>query len=55
MIEVAGEVAAKRFEISGLRIVEQADSLRHFTARLEPIAGDDSREMMQWQPETVGA
>ncbi|HXU33850.1 MAG TPA: tryptophanase [Thermoanaerobaculia bacterium] len=55
VIEVAAEVAAKRFEISGLRIVEQADSLRHFTARLEPITGDDSREMMQWEPEAVRA
>lgn len=54
VIEVAGEVAAKRFEISGLRIIEQADSLRHFTARLEPLAGDDSREMMRWVPDTVG-
>ncbi len=55
VIEIAAEVAAKRFEISGLRIVEQADSLRHFTARLKPITGDDSREMMQWEPEAVGA
>ncbi len=37
VIEVAGEVAARRTELSGLRIVEQADSLRHFTARLEPL------------------
>ncbi|MEP7012965.1 MAG: tryptophanase [Acidobacteriota bacterium] len=55
VIEVAAEVAAKRFEISGLRIVEQADSLRHFTARLEPIAGADSREMMAWEPEAARA
>ncbi len=52
--DVARNVAERRFELSGLRIVEQADSLRHFTARLEPIPGDDSREFMAWEPEAVG-
>ncbi len=54
VIEVAGDVAAHRSELSGLRIVEQADSLRHFSARLEPVAGDDSREMFREMPAAVG-
>jgi len=37
VIEVAAEVASRRDEIGGLRLVEAAPYLRHFTARLEPI------------------
>jgi tryptophanase len=37
--EVIGEVAARRDSIRGFRITEQPGWLRHFTARLEPLAG----------------
>jgi tryptophanase len=37
VIEVAGEVARRREGLRGLRIVEEPQQLRHFSARLEPI------------------
>jgi tryptophanase len=37
--EVVAEVAGRAGEIGGLRIVEQARWLRHFTARLAPLDG----------------
>jgi tryptophanase len=36
--EVIIEVFEKRHAIKGLRIVEEAPMLRHFTAKLEPVA-----------------
>ena len=38
--EVVLDVAARAGSIGGYRIVEQAPWLRHFTARLEPVAAD---------------
>ena len=38
VVEAAAEVAARAARIPGYRIAQQAPSLRHFTARLEPIA-----------------
>jgi tryptophanase len=37
VLEVAGEVAKRQKSLRGLRIVEQAPHLRHFTAKLEPL------------------
>ena len=37
LVEVAHEVAARKPELRGFRIVEQPQHLRHFTARLAPI------------------
>jgi tryptophanase len=37
--EVIGEVADRAADLRGLRIVEQPPHLRHFTARLQPLAG----------------
>ena len=37
VVEVAGAVARRKESLRGLRIVEQSTSLRHFTARLEPL------------------
>lgn len=37
VVECLAEVHAARESIKGLRIVEQAPMLRHFTARLEPV------------------
>jgi tryptophanase len=39
VIEVARYVAQHCREVRGLRIVEQPQTLRHFTARFEPIRG----------------
>ncbi len=38
VLEVAEEVAARRESLRGFRILEEATHLRHFTARLEPLA-----------------
>lgn len=37
VIDVAARVAASRADLRGLRIVEQAEHLRHFSAKLEPL------------------
>jgi len=37
LIEVAGIVAESRSALRGLRIVEEPEHLRHFTARLAPV------------------
>jgi len=37
VIEVVEHVAARREELRGLRIVEEPASLRHFSARFEPL------------------
>ncbi len=37
VVEVARKVAGKRDELRGLRIVEQPRSLRHFSAKFEPL------------------
>jgi tryptophanase len=37
VIEVAGEIAAMRETIRGLRILEEPPQLRHFSAKLEPL------------------
>ncbi len=37
VVEVAGQVARRKDSLHGLRIVEQSNHLRHFTARLEPL------------------
>jgi len=37
VIEVAAEVARRKESLRGLRIVEGAEHLRHFTARLRPL------------------
>ena len=37
VIEVCADVAAKAPQLRGYRIVEQAPTLRHFTARFEPL------------------
>ena len=37
VIEAFGEITANRRELRGLRIVEQPERLRHFTARFEPL------------------
>jgi tryptophanase len=38
VVEAIGEVNARRDRLRGVRIVEQAPFLRHFTARFEPLA-----------------
>jgi tryptophanase len=38
VIEVCRFVAERAGELRGLRIVEEAPALRHFTARFEPLA-----------------
>ncbi|MBI4161865.1 MAG: tryptophanase [Acidobacteria bacterium] len=37
VVEVAGEVAARRESLRGFRLLEETPYLRHFTARLEPV------------------
>ncbi|MDQ1348670.1 MAG: tyrosine phenol-lyase [Acidobacteriota bacterium] len=37
VIEALGEIAARRDEIPGIRIVEQSPALRHFSAVFEPV------------------
>lgn len=37
VIEVAREVAAKKGELTGFRVVQEPPRLRHFSARLEPL------------------
>ena len=37
LIEVIGEIAARRRDLRGLRIVEQPQRLRHFTAQFAPL------------------
>jgi tryptophanase len=37
VVEVAGELAKRKDELRGYRIVEESTYLRHFTARLEPL------------------
>jgi tyrosine phenol-lyase len=37
LVEVAHEVAARKTELRGFRILEQQQHLRHFTARLAPL------------------
>jgi tryptophanase len=39
VIEVCADVAEHAAQLPGYRIVEQAPSLRHFTARFEPLGG----------------
>jgi tryptophanase len=38
IVEVFEEVASRRHRLRGLRIVEQPERLRHFTARFEPLS-----------------
>jgi tryptophanase len=40
VIEVCAAVAARAGELRGYRIVEEPSSLRHFTARFEPLAAE---------------
>jgi tyrosine phenol-lyase len=42
-VEVILDVWRRRAEIRGLELIEQAPTLRHFTARLRPMAGATSR------------
>jgi len=42
-VEVILDVWRRRAEIRGLELIEQAPTLRHFTARLRPTAGASAR------------
>ncbi|HEY4839716.1 MAG TPA: hypothetical protein VIH72_13965, partial [Candidatus Acidoferrales bacterium] len=42
-VEVILDVWRRRSEIRGLELIEQAPTLRHFTARLRPTAGTTPR------------
>ncbi len=37
VIEVVRDVASRAAELPGMRIIEQPPTLRHFTARFEPL------------------
>jgi tryptophanase len=39
VVEAILEIWQRRSEVAGLRFVEQAPMLRHFTARFEELAG----------------
>jgi tryptophanase len=39
LVEVFEELAMRKQDLRGLRIVAQPRQLRHFTARFEPLAG----------------
>ncbi len=43
VVEAIGEVHAHRDRLRGVKIVEQAPFLRHFTARFEPLGGPAAR------------
>ena len=43
VIEVCTDVAARASTLPGYRITEQPHSLRHFTARFEPVATEGAR------------
>ena len=52
VIEVILEVWKRREQIRGMRLTYEAPFLRHFTARLEPVALTD---VQKHAPEKVGA
>ena len=54
--EVIIEVFNKRNEIKGLRIIEEAPMLRHFTAKLTPIENEfTTKTARAWSNTAVGA
>jgi tryptophanase len=44
VIEVCEHVASTAAELRGFRSAEEPPSLRHFTARFEPLRGSDPRK-----------